>query len=84
MARCACPEAFPIAECTACAPPALFVSATPPGDRDPFGAVLEEAPPVAVTIAITGGAVAVVVVIGGVSVAAWAVGVVIDALRGRP
>lgn len=54
MARCACPEAFPIAECLEHAPPALFAPATPPDGRDPFGAVIEEAPPVGVAIAIGG------------------------------
>jgi hypothetical protein len=84
MARCR--HSWPIAECTKpeCAPWVLFAPATPPRDADSFGAVLEEAPPIVATIAITGATVAAVVVIGGITVTAWAVGVVIDALRGRP
>jgi hypothetical protein len=84
MARCACPQAFPIAECTTCAPPMLFAPVVPPNAADPYGVVLDETPPpVVITIALGGVTVAAVVVLGGVAAAAWAVGAVIDAIRGR-
>lgn len=83
MARCACPEAFPVAECLTHNPPALFRPAVPPED-DPYGVVLDEDPPPVVVIVVLGGVtVATVVVLGGVAAATWAVGAVIDAMRGR-
>lgn len=72
MARCPC--GWPVADCLEHAPPSV----------DPYGLVIHEAPPpVAVTIAVGSVTAAAVVVIGSVAAACWAVGAVIDALKGR-